>query len=541
MNALSQKLMVGATVALFGAAMAPGDAAAWSWNDGANAPSNCSPKTSISIDTGKPKIMFQLDRSCSMGSGGKWNQGRNAIKGVVNNLDSDVDFGLGYFSSSASTAVQCVASAYNSINTSLNNTSYGGGTNITSAIQALSAAGCMNQERAAGIVITDGYTSSRQGTLNQACTFKNKSNGPVLFSVGLSSGTDQNWNNRLAAAGGTGSCTDGNAICNGNSFVGSSESRNCSGAFQANDQSQLQTALQNIAYSFANSFPLNTTGTSDGKAHDDPAGTKIILEFNDGTVGEVPHISQSSNGEGWYFIDGATRTDIKFTDFYYNKLQQGLVSGVATHVACECPGEGDFCTPQTSASNQCPVGTKVCVAGEQTCVQVTEVDCPLPCWDVRDQLGKDCNVPGEYGRCSAGITVCCDKPYLGNIDPSKAFPATPYCDEQVSCRSKFYGQPEICNGVDDDCNGAVDDVQNATVESREYTSFNEGQRKDMREWACGYEANACRCTNGIPDAPKNAYLEDSSEARVAKQATDFYNHYNNNNNRCECIAPLDNL
>lgn len=538
MNALSQKLMLGATVAMFGAALAPSDAAAWSWNNNPNAPANCSPKTTISIQTGKPKIMFQLDRSCSMGSGGKWNQGRNAIKGVVLNLDGDVDFGLGYFSSSASTAVQCVANAYSSINTSLNNTSYSGGTNITSAIQALSAAGCMNQERAAGIVITDGYTSSRQGTLNQACTFQNKPNGPVLFSVGLSSGTDQNWNNRLAAAGGTGSCSDGNANCNGNSFVGSSESRNCSGAFQANDQAQLQTALSNIAYSFANSFPLDTTGTSDGKAHDDPLGTKIILQFNDGTVLEVPHVSQSGNGEGWRFINASTRTDIEFTNFYYSKLQQGLVSGVETHVACECPGEGDFCTPQLSAANQCPVGTKTCVAGEQTCVQITEIDCPVPCWDVRDQLGKGCNVPGESGRCAAGITVCCDQPYLGALDPSHPDynPSTPYCDEQVSCKSVFHKQPEICNGVDDDCNGQIDDVQSGTVESRSY-NFSDTQRRNMRDWACGYEANACRCTGGAG----GELNKERFGVSAAEQAEQFYSFYQNNNNRCECVAPLDNL
>lgn len=189
-----------------------------------------------------PNIYMMLDESGSMGGGSKWPDATGAINNTVDNMKDDNNFGLGTFSSGARNRVTPAADTQSDIRSALNSARPGGGTNIPRAIQTSMDAhdDADDSNAAASIIITDGNTRGETRAIRKACEHRDKVG--KLFVIGLKSGTDQQYNNALAAAGGSGNCSNGN-IC---SRPSDHNSLNCNGAKQVDQGNRLQTQVQQL-------------------------------------------------------------------------------------------------------------------------------------------------------------------------------------------------------------------------------------------------------------------------------------------------------
>ncbi len=218
-----------------------------------------------------PQVYFMLDESGSMSLGSKWNQATTAIRNVVASLADDLNFGLGTFASGASNHVEPGEETRSEIESSLDSVGPGGGTDIADAIgQAISTLGGSDDANTkVTVLITDGKTTSEVQSLNKACQHRNDI-GP-FFAIGLQSGTDVQFNNALAAAGGarqrgsdkraaccqntsTSNCTrqssDFVEICDLNNSelrsVNNGRNLNCNGGRQVSDGDELENTLDEI-------------------------------------------------------------------------------------------------------------------------------------------------------------------------------------------------------------------------------------------------------------------------------------------------------
>ncbi len=169
-----------------------------------------------------------------------------------------------------------------------------GNTPTASAIEAMADSSTVSNQNTAnaGILLTDGaptvYVDSsgqpvgdsdgaRNAALAAACQHRNVA---PMYVIGFSTGTDKEFNDLLAAAGGTGTCTHGNGTVGDPCAMNAVDARQdltCDGSFQADNGDELEDALDQIADTIACTYPLDILDTPEGKAPEDPEGTRVFL------------------------------------------------------------------------------------------------------------------------------------------------------------------------------------------------------------------------------------------------------------------------
>lgn len=286
----------------------------------------------------------------------------------------------------------------------------------------------------AGILITDGFPNNAATAIVQAC--KHRDVAP-LYMIGLGSSTDTAYNNIMAAAGGTGTCTTGDVCTNPskyNDFRGK-----CTGSYQANNAEALGTALANISSAISCTYPISVLGGGTvPKSNLGCEGYDCVSVSLDGGIGRIYHEESALSPKGWSWASETERKLVKLNPTYCSKVQSGTTRIIDTQVACLCSQQFDTrCDVYDPDTCECPTGRWTCNYGTDICQPSTGTACGGP----REGEGQTCS-NGKLGICEElGQTVCGSDGRLNcNAGPGPA-PRT-----------------EVCNGLDDNCNGIVDDV-----------------------------------------------------------------------------------
>ena len=353
----------------------------------------------------------------------KWEIAQNAIDGLTQFSDTSnpelAHFGLGLFSGgSATNLVACQAQNHDNIMNVLDSNGPGGGTPTGTAIRQSVAGNCFLNaatQPTATVLINDGAPNNRLDAINAACTHRNTA---LLYVVGLGSGTDEDYNNILAVAGGTGTCdNDADPCTNPNGWA--NLRNHCQGSIQTSNQSELTTAIGNISANLACTFSINFSGTvlssvpADGSSryeylyvdYTDAAGNPVVIYHEDSSLAT----DRNNDGvqDGWSFVD-ANRDFVKLGDYFCGQVQTGQIVETATQLACLCEeSTGNDCNvPNYENRGVCPTGTWQCTEGVDFCEPAS--DCCVP--------GEACTVPGGVGVCAQGVTECpTDSGIDGNI------------------------------------------------------------------------------------------------------------------------------
>lgn len=304
---------------------------------------------------------------------------------------------------------------------------------------------------AATVLITDGeprgdYSGlgARPAAVLAACMHRPLAN---LYVVGQGGGTDIEFNDILAAAGGTGSCDGGVDPCDDPEGFDALRGK-CTGAYQTSSSGELLAAIAAIANEIQCVFDVRFEGTTDPLNPMAPL-TDVPLD----TTQEYPYLyiqgrfAGTGNGriynkdsslalppnEGWEFASATESRRVRLSPLYCNMVQTRAINQVATTLACLCSQiPGGACTvPDYDTRGLCPDGVWACDEGTDYCQP--DLNCCVA--DV------PCTLPGLLGVCAAGLTVC---PASG-VGPS-------------TCEQVVFPSTEICNGLDDDCDGDVDEI-----------------------------------------------------------------------------------
>lgn len=409
---------------------------------------------------------------------------------------------------------------------------------------------------AATLLITDGEpTVSYDGvepyeaSVRAACLHRDTAN---LYVVGLGSGTDADFNNILAAAGGTGYCDSGADPCAAPSRWEDLRNK-CHGGFQTGSEQELLAAISAITNDVQCLFDVNFSGAPVSDVPIDPTGSYpyLYVEGRFTALGNQRIYHKDSPladppGEGWEFASATESKRVRFTDSLCHEIQVRSINQVTTQLACLCEEvPGVTCTvPDSETLGVCPEGTWTCIEGVDVCQPDASccaagvpctldglegvcaqglTSCPDPagdpiceqvvfpsdevCNDLDDDCDGDideldggCSIPGGAGRCEAGYRVCSG-------------------GEEV-CLPKFEPMPELCNGVDDDCDGTKDNITtswNVTFKDIYTLPTADGPK------ACNIK-NTCICAGGV--------FDDSS-------GTDFTSYLAEWDPVCECGAGLE--
>ncbi len=535
-------------------------------------------------DPRPPNAFLMLDQSGSMGflydSSGQntlWTVAVQAIDQAVNALDDDIRFGLGLFPADGACQTFCiwiwcwttcgrdgareeVVSDYNnhsSIMSVLNASYASGGTPTWAALYQIRVSDSMNEagRSAGGVLITDGqpccHSSARQDTIDAACDLRDE--GYLTYAVGLGGATDQDFNNKMAAALGTGCCGSGaNENCTNGLGVdpctnSSVQDSTCYGSYQAYNQTEFRNALLAIGDEIGCTFPIDTSLHSDGEAPDDTGAVRVEMLTASGWV-NLEHRDVSDDGEGWYYPSSQSRDQVTLTSEYCSMVQAGHVDRVETQLACECQeAEGTACSVNNPPPGTCPEGVWSCSSGYDLCEPLPASLCPVDCPGYDHVIGDFCtpgaspseilSAAGEdydfpLSRCDVGEVVC----YEGAMEPV--------------CEAKFRPMPEICDGMDNSCDGKVDNIEESWSEwyaSSTWEDWMEGRDADDSDsqhwgsWSAGMDLppgnsgatcgiqDICACREGPTDAHYG------SGSTVAEEFADYLN---SRDSSCMCVAPL---
>ena len=573
-------------VALFCASLAAAaillamPAQAWgNWNFD---PSCSAIEVSEVADPATPNALLMLDQSGSMGSltdsdnNSLWSVAVNAINQATAVLDDDIRFGLGLFPASdcneycilglcfqlcgiRSGAAEVVEAQYESsevIEAALDETGPSGGTPTWAALNEIRASVSMNDPNhpAGGVLITDGqpccHDSARKDTIDAACELRDE--GYLTYAVGLGGATDQDFNNKMAAALGTGCCgPSANEDCTnglGADPCSSSVSGTaCYGSFQAYNQTEFRNVLLAIGEEIACTFPIDTSLHSAGEAPEDPGAVRVELLTAEGWT-RLDHRDHSDDGEGWYYPTTDSRNQVTLTEEYCSMVQAGHVDTVETQLACECQEEeGVLCDVNNPAPGTCPQGVWTCTDGYDLCVPMGPNECPVDCPGFDEVIGNNCHLdwspeemldadPADYqyplSRCEVGEVIC----PAGALEPV--------------CESRYRPMPEICDGMDNSCDGKVDNIEESWTDWYGASTWEEwmdgrgGDFSDSGDWdswpvgldlpddlrgaACGIE-DICSCPDGGADAH-------SGEGATVEE--EFAHYLESRDSGCTCVAPM---
>jgi hypothetical protein len=484
---------------------------------------NCAPKTQHDTTFANPNVQLAVDNSGSMGNGRFTYNGRTrnkhwTAKAVVGDVADwsyrgagcdrsaqtcdRVKMGIHYWASGRN-AVESAQEDFTKgdVHSLFDTYRPGGGTDFRQAARLLRDEPALMDASSPnfGLIVTDGAPNPRssvRGAADILCTLRERSSAPVGTNVlGFGSGNDEAVNSFIAAAGGTGSCCEGNGCdptdvsqkidpCD---FKGGEPGRpdrslegmadsiayndnsqfdggpvTCTGNIPATDANALKSELINLFGNLQCSFPLELL-PGDSSAPDNPEGTFVDIHLSSVTgVVSVPHVdndaaqTQFSNRMNAKLGDGVDRSNEGWRFGNQGRTYVELTDGLCDLIANEE-------IPQ--------VDTQVC----DTCERTGE-SCVVPC----DGSESYCDSEGnKVGRCREGVYKCID-----------------YEDVCVQRRSAM---PEICNGLDDSCDGKTDNLsENDDKWTANKWDLQDNYGGNYAGWSC-YNRNVCYCPSGQPD------------------------------------------
>ncbi len=371
-----------------------------------------------------------------------------------------VRVGLSYFSDGISEVALPGEDTAGAITAGVAGAATGGTTSIDQVTEALlETAQLKDQSRSNfALIVTDG----KFNTIDQVskavaglCEARKRLQSPVMtYVMGPGTISDMTMNSLLAAAGGTGTCCEGNHVTCGSarrfdvcdwvhtpaklagaliqsgdwpysqvSILNSNAGLTCTGAMSNSEMTAFKKMLADRSREQACTFALNIPNNPgmynkpsfpQTGAMPDPKATKVRINHKDWSLVNVPYckpgdvdcgfdgylsrnqgantFKQDFTKEGWYFVDENKRDQVRLTDKLCSEISRGLVLNTRTQVACQCSLQGQSCT-----------------------------------------------VAGQLGRCAVGVYACDE-------------------GENNVCKQIHRPMPEVCNGLDDDCDGSTDNL-----------------------------------------------------------------------------------
>jgi uncharacterized protein YegL len=393
-------------------------AAAWDFDQSCGAESQ-----TRNFELMQAQAYIMLDESGSMGWGGKWDDATTAIKRAVDAKTDPsgqdvVQFGLGWFSNGASDRVSPRENAYPDIRDELNSNYPWGGTYMANGIRTskntLQDEPDSDERPQATIFVTDGYPSDdEEGIINETCEHREQVGR--VYAVGFGSGTDEDFNDMIAAAGGTGTCTDGSGDvvdpCADNTDpvdgYDINDDWDCSGAAQVSGGTGLKSVVSGISNKLACEIDVANNDLWKTYWGDDPYGCSTddysCLEISYGPTQTLDYNPDDPNGEGWQWRDENRQETIVLNEQTCNEIEKEYTTNsVDIDRACMCGQQspGSRCTHEDAKTCECTTGTVQCNQSRSQCEPDTRCD-------VSDRKGYEnsCNV--GVGACkNEGITYC---------------------------------------------------------------------------------------------------------------------------------------